>query len=75
MKVPGVSYWNAELGGMTAGSVISVKKGEVYDITILYGDSQGMAGYSLMVQRLKNTGSAPCGLIETPVILQIQPSV
>ncbi len=73
MKMRGVSYRYAELGSMTAGSVITVKKGGEYDITILYGDSQGMAGYSLMMQRLKNTGSAPCGLIETPVIQQIQP--
>ncbi len=66
MVVSGASYYNVDLGGLTAGLPFDVEKGKVYAIKILYADMGGSAGFTLLLEHLKNKASASKGRVELP---------
>lgn len=66
MVVPGASYYNVDLGGLTAGLPFEVEKGKVYAIKILYVDMGGGAGMTLLLEHLKEKHSASKGRVELP---------
>ena len=57
-----IKTWNSELGGLTAGSVFSVKEGQVYDIQIAISEIPGGAfGYVLFIEDLTDGKKVPPG--------------
>lgn len=49
-NVPRITRWNNELGGLTAGTVFEVNKGQVYPIEVAVGDTDGMMGFVLLIE-------------------------
>lgn len=58
--------WNKELGGLTAGTPIKVKQGEVYPIEILVSEIPGGAfGFALLIQEEKQIAKKQFDLFHT----------
>lgn len=57
-------HWNRVLGGIPAGEVFKVKKGEKYPIEILVSEIPGNEfGFCLLVEKVKSPGTAPRGIV------------
>lgn len=57
-------HWNNVLGGIPAGEVFKVKKGEKYPIEILVSEIPGNEfGFCLLVEKVKSPGTAPRGIV------------
>lgn len=57
-------HWNQVLGGIPAGEVFKVKKGEKYPIEILVSEIPGNEfGFCLLIEKVKSPGTAPRGIV------------
>ncbi len=57
-------HWNQVLGGIPAGEVFKVKKGEKYPVEILVSEIPGNEfGFCLLVEKVKSPGTAPRGIV------------
>lgn len=57
-------HWNRVIGGIPAGQVFKVKKGEKYPIEILVSEIPGSEfGFCLLVEKVKSPGRPPRGII------------
>ena len=55
--IPGCSVWDAELGGLTAGTPFDVTEGEAYDIEIAIAEIPGgIFGFVLFIEQLDAEG-------------------
>lgn len=65
-------HWNQVLGGIPAGEVFKVKKGEKYPIEILVSEIPGNEfGFCLLIEKVKSPGTAPRGIVapdKSPVL-------
>ncbi len=59
INYPGISTWNREIGGLTAGKSVPVTEGNVYPIEIAVTEEGGKFGYVLMWEWVKGKGSNP----------------
>ena len=54
INYPGIELWNAEIGGLTAGSPVNVKEGKIYNIEIAVMDDSYYFGFVLFWEDMQN---------------------
>ncbi len=55
LNVPGISHWNATVGGLTAGDTFSVREGQEYPIEIFISEIPGgQFGFALLIEDVTN---------------------